>query len=313
MRIIPSIKSVIAFEAVARQGSVKAAAEELCVSQSAISHHLSNLEKELHVRLFHRKNKLLLLTDVGRHYVKQLSPALEIIANASAEAISLVGKEKLTISAPPTLISNWLIPRLKPFLYKNKHLSIIFIDRMEFDPTDKDLDCAIEYRFQQSKDYISTLLIPDEWVPLASLGFIKNNPINSLDDLKGITLIETKRRLVSWQIILSDYAWIKHQRILSFPFSTHAFMAAENGLGVALGNFYNAYDLVNEGKLCVPFVIDPKIIPATPKYFLTISQGKINLPKVEIFSKWIKDEVFNCTSAEYWKKIPKEQKISSFD
>lgn len=291
MRKIPSINSVIAFESVARQGSVKAAAEALCVSQSAISHHLSNLEEELKVNLFHRKNRRLTLTDIGKDYVKKLSPALETIANASAEATSFVGKETLKISAPPTLISNWLIPRLQPFLEENKYLNLIISERMEFDPNDRDIDCAIEYRFQPPQDYISKHLIPDEWVPLASKELLERYPIKSLEDLQGITLIETKRRLISWQTILSNYPWVNKQRFLSVPFSTHAFKAAECGLGVALGNLYNASELVNKKQLCIPFVIDPNLIPTTPRYYLSIPPNKIDLPKVETFSKWINNEV----------------------
>ena len=66
MRKFPPLNSVIAFESVARLGSVRDAADELCVSQPAISHHLRNLEEYLQTGLFNRKNRRLSLTDVGK-------------------------------------------------------------------------------------------------------------------------------------------------------------------------------------------------------------------------------------------------------
>ncbi len=76
-------------------------------------------------------------------------------------------------------------------------------------------------------------------VGTASVSDIKKNRIRSLKDLKGITLIETQRRLISWQTILADFSWLKTQKIIDFPYSLHAFKAAEVGLGVVKNSVSN--------------------------------------------------------------------------
>ncbi|MCP4673575.1 MAG: LysR family transcriptional regulator, partial [Desulfobacula sp.] len=271
--------------------SVQAAADELFVSQSAISHQLSNLEKFLNIPLFYRRNRRLILTDVGRDYMKQIGPAFESINNALAKAIQHTDRESLIISAPPTLISNWLLPRLNKFLESNKKLNLTILEKIELDPSEKEVDCAIEYRFQPSKDYKSIHLIPDEWVPLASPELCKKKTIRSLEDLKGVKLIETSRRLISWQTLLAGVPWLKNQSILSVSYSFHAFRAAELGLGVALGNLYNANTLIKQGRLVIPFKLDSIKLPPEPRYFFSVLPHKAQTPKVIAFSKWILAEV----------------------
>ena len=124
MRKLPPLNALIAFESVARLGSAGAAADELCVTQSAISHHLTNIEEYLQTKLFHRKSRRLILTDVGKDYLKQIGPAFDTIVNASNEAASFADRETLTVSVPPSLITNWLIPRMSEFLESNPNLNI---------------------------------------------------------------------------------------------------------------------------------------------------------------------------------------------
>ena len=291
MRKLPPLNALIAFESVARLGSAGAAADELCVTQSAVSHHLTNIEEYLQTKLFHRKSRRLILTDVGKDYLKQVGPAFDTIANASTEAASFADRETLTVSAPPSLITNWLIPRMSGFLDSNPNLNITIYEKMEMDADIKDIDCAIEYRFQASKDYKSLHLIPDEQVPLMSPTLLKKEKIKSLKDLKGITLIETQRRLGSWKTILAGFSWLKTQRVMAFPYSLHAFKAAEVGLGIALGNLYNAESYIQEGRLCIPFELDPKLLPPSPRYFFSVLPSKENMPKVFAFLKWLRQEV----------------------
>jgi LysR family transcriptional regulator, glycine cleavage system transcriptional activator len=297
MRKLPPLNALIAFESIARLGSVKAASDELCVTPSAISHHLANLEEYLRTNLFHRKNRRLFLTDVGKDYLKQLGPAFDAISNASTEASTLAGREILTVSAPPSLVTNWLIPRLSTFLKANANLNVKIFEKMEMDPDIREIDCAIEYRFQASMDYKSFHLIPDDRVPLMSPSLFKRNKVSCVQNLKGITLIETQRRLCSWQIILADFSWLKTQRIIEVPYSLHAFKAAEVGLGVALGNLYNANGYIQEGRLCVPFKLDAKILQPMPRYFFSVLPHKENLPKIIAFSSWIQREVGKINSS----------------
>jgi LysR family glycine cleavage system transcriptional activator len=84
--------------------------------------------------------------------------------------------------------------------------------------------------------------------------------------------------------------WYRTQKIFSFSYSLHAFQAAELGLGVALGNRYNAERYIKEGSLCVPFEFKPGEVPPTPRYFFSSTAQKARLPKVIAFSDWITKE-----------------------
>ena len=292
MRKLPPMTAVVAFEAVARLGSVRAASDELNVTQSAISHQIAKIEDHLQTLLFHRRSKRLFLTTVGQDYLKMIEPALDGIANASYNAARFAKREILTVAAPPSFIVTWLLPRIDRFLKAHPDLSLRLIDRLTLDLEEKDIDCAIEYRFEASKDLQSVRLLPDEVVILAAPDLLKKHQIRSIESLSGIPLIETERRLISWQAILQSYPWFKMQKILTFSYSLHAFKAAELGLGVALGNRYNAKCYIDENRLCIPFEFEPDIVPPTPRYFISSTMQKCNLPKVAEFSAWVKSECY---------------------
>lgn len=290
MRKLPPLTAVVAFEAVARLGSVRAASDELNVTQSSISHQISKIEDHFQTLLFHRRSKRLFLTTVGQDYLKVIEPALDSIANASNNAARFAKRETLTVSAPPSFIATWLLPRIDSFLKAHPDLNLRLIDRMTLDMEDKNIDCAIEYRFEASKDLQSVRLLPDEVVVLVAPDLLRNHQIYSIESLSGVPLIETERRLISWQAILQSFPWFKTQKILTFSYSLHAFKAAELGLGVVLGNRYNAECYIDEDRLCIPFEIEPGIVPPTPRYFISSTMQKSNIPKVAKFSAWVKSE-----------------------
>lgn len=290
MRRLPPMNSLIAFEAAARLGGVRAASDELNVTQSAVSHQIANLESYLQTSLFHRKSKRLFLTDVGKDYLKQIEPVLDGIERASADAARLAFRETLTVAAPPSFTVTWLLPRLGKFMDAHPNLNIRLLERMQLDLDEKDIDCAIEYRFQASKDLQSVLLLPDEVVPIASPHLVKMHKIRSIENLRGISLIETARRLISWRAILGSQSWYKAQRIISVSYSLHAFQAAELSLGIAMGNRYNAEKYIKEGLLCIPFEFKSGTVPPTPRYFISCIAHKANLPKVAAFSDWVINE-----------------------
>jgi LysR family glycine cleavage system transcriptional activator len=290
MRKLPPLTALVAFEAVARLGSVRAASDELNVTQSSISHQVSKIEEHFQTLLFHRRSKRLFLTTVGQDYLKIIEPALDSIANASSNVARFAKRETLTVSAPPSFITTWLLPRIDSFLKAHPDLNLRLIDRMTLDMEDKNIDCAIEYRFEASKDLQSVRLLPDEVVILVAPDLLRKHQICSIESLSGIPLIETERRLISWQAILQSFPWFKKQKILTFSYSLHAFKAAELGLGVVLGNRYNAEGYIDENRLSIPFEFEPGIVPPTPRYFISSTMQKSNIPKVAEFTNWVKGE-----------------------
>lgn len=290
MRKLPPLTAIVAFEAVARLGSVRAAAEELNVTQSSISHQLAKLEDHLQVQLFRRRSRRLFLTTAGQDYCKTLEPALDSIANATNKVAMETRRETLSVSAPPSFIVTWLLPRIDRFLLTHPELNLRLIDRLTLDLDDKSIDCGIEYRFEATKDVQSEQLLPDEVVVLAAPKLLQEREIDSVESLVGVPLIETERRLVSWNVILKSYPWFKIQKMLTFSYSLHAFKAAELGLGVVLGNLHNARWYIDKNLLSIPFELEPGCVPPTPRYFISSTVQKASIPKVVDFTNWMKKE-----------------------
>jgi len=291
MRSLPPLNSIKAFEVAARLGGVRLAAAELNVSQSAISRHISNLEAFLQAELFERRGKKIVLTPTGREYLQQLEPALDAISRASQVAARHKPRRHLVVSAPPTFISNWIMPRLHRFLAQEPELDIRFLANLTVPEENEQIDCAIEYRFDSSPRLHSQILLRDENVVLASPAYISANSIACLQDLRGCTLIETERRLVSWTEVLKAFAWGQKQRLISVDLSSHAFEAARHGLGVALANRHNATSLISDGDLAVPFGLDTEGLAPTPRYFFSTSDSKSNTPNAQAFGSWLHREI----------------------
>jgi len=243
------------------------------------------------VQLFRRRSKRLFLTTAGQDYFKTIEPALDGIANATNKVLMETKRETLNVSAPPSFIVTWLLPRIDGFLQAHPELNLRLIDRMTLDLDDKAIDCGIEYRFEATKDVQSERLLPDEVVVLAAPALLQERKIDSVESLAGVPLIETERRLVSWSVILHSYPWFKLQKILTFSYSLHAFKAAELGLGVVLGNRHNAKWYIDENLLCIPFALEPGAIPPTPRYFISSTMQKAKIPRVADFTNWLKREV----------------------
>ena len=290
MRTLPPLNSIKAFEVAARLGGVRLAAEELNVSQSAVSRHISNLEAFLQASLFERRGKRIILTETGREYLQQLEPALDTISRASLVAARHKPRQNFIVSAPPTFVSNWIMPRLHRFLDANPDLDIKFLAHLTMPEENDKIDCAIEYRFSPSPRLQSEILLPDEIVVLASHAYASSYAITNLKDLRGCTLIETERRLVSWSEVLKDYEWAQNQRMISVSLSSHAFEAARHGLGVALANRHNATNLITAGELMMPFELSAEQMPSVPRYYLSASENKIVSPNVQTFCEWLRKE-----------------------
>ncbi|WMC12455.1 LysR substrate-binding domain-containing protein [Oceanimonas pelagia] len=165
------------------------------------------------------------------------------------------------------------------------------LDRMILEPEEKGIDIAIEYRFEADPHFTTRQLLDDEIVALASPEYVEKHQLHNIEGLRGLTLIETERRLNSWKSILADFPWVKDQPFLSMGYSLHAFEAAAQGLGVALGNRVNAQGMLAAGELCIPFDIDDSQLPPLPRYYLSIPPHKERWARVATFVEWLEKEL----------------------
>lgn len=290
MRRLPPLNALRAFESVARLGGIRAAQKELHVTQSAISHQIAKLEEYLKNSLFHRKGNKMHLTDVGRDYLTKIEPALNMVSQATTDASTMTNHETLTISLPPSLLFNWLLPRLKNFTKENEGINIRFVQQLTLKAGDE-IDCAIEYRYQPNTECVSTLFLSDQVVPMCSPDYMKEKRIQSVEDLERCVLIETHRRLVSWQSIFAAIDQPLTQNIITVDYTLHALQTAKHGLGVAIANLYNAKKMIDSGELVIPFHFDEGSIPMSPRYYVSTLKSKDKLPRIKQFKAWLYAEL----------------------
>src|SRR5258707_8273234 len=114
-RQLPPLNALKAFEAAARSESFTRAAEELCVTQGAVSHQVKSLEDTLGIKLFNRERQRLVINDAGREYLNVVSDALDRIAAGTERVLQRQNSGVLTVSTSPDFAAKWLVYRLGPF------------------------------------------------------------------------------------------------------------------------------------------------------------------------------------------------------
>src|SRR5215467_2874587 len=115
LRRLPPLNALKAFEAAARHESFTRAAEELCVTQGAVSHQVKALEAELGIKLFNRERQRLIITDAGRDYLAVVRDALDRVAMGTERLVQRQSSGMLTVSTSPDFAAKWLVHRLGRF------------------------------------------------------------------------------------------------------------------------------------------------------------------------------------------------------
>ena len=257
---LPPLKGIVAFEVVARLGSVSKAADELNVTASAISHQIANLEGFVGRRLFERTSRGLVLTPVGERYRSDVAGALALIASAAQNARSSEGVEMLRIHVAPSFASLWLMPRLPQFLAEHPdlrvQLSAAFSDS-DFSRGEIDLD--IRYGPVRGGDLHVETIFKEEILPFASPNLLHRVAIREPNDLLGQPLILSAFNVVQWPrwFAANGVSLSPGTYALTFDRTHLAIEAAVQGLGIALDSVRLAESFLVHGDL-VPVFADRK-------------------------------------------------------
>jgi LysR family glycine cleavage system transcriptional activator len=166
---LPPLNALRAFEATARHLSVKNAAEELCVTPGAVSQMLKALEQHLGVKLFHRVNRGILLTDAGQGYLPPVRNAFRQIAEASRRLAVSIDTGILTVSVTPFFANAWLVPRMKDF--QDAHLEIdlhVVTSSTLVDFSRDGVDLAVRHGLGRYPGLCSHRVVAVEIVPVAA-------------------------------------------------------------------------------------------------------------------------------------------------
>src|SRR5215468_4531873 len=286
-RRLPALNALKAFEAAARYESFTRAAEELCVTQGAVSHQVKALEAELGLKLFTREHQRLIITDAGRVYLAIVRDAFDRIANGTERLLQRQNTGALTVSTSPNFAAKWLVHRLGRFAHAHPNIDLrISASLHHVDFAREDVDLAIRHGDGQLPGLHVTRLCPEELFPVCSPKLLEGKkPLRMLADLRGHTLLHVNDRQ-DWSKWL-DAAGTKGVDVSRGPILNQASMAidaAVDGQGVALArSALAAWDLIG-GRLVRPFDI---AMPASYAYWIVCSKAAVKLPKIVAFSDWL--------------------------
>ena len=298
MRKLPPLRALHAFEAAARLHSFAAAAKELGVTPTAISHQIRQLEEICGVKLFQRRPRPLLLTGAGA----RLYPALRNGFDALASAMAVLSEEDvqapLRVTSPSAFASKWLIPQLPKWRAENPTvpLEIIGTDDV-LDLRAGAADVAIRYARKPPLDFVADEVFRDTYVPVCSPRLLeRHGPIARAADLLRLPLIHYdwitrdpeaptwRQWLAVARSIDPDFNPLEKVCDLSFREELHAIDAIIGGQGVAICS-----DVVvsNELKNGLLVKAHPLSLPGYGFYLVSMPHSP-RAPAIEAFSTWLR-------------------------
>jgi len=288
---LPPLNALRAFEASARQLSFTKAAEELFVTQAAISHQIKSLEEHLGLKLFMRKNRSLLLTEEGQSYYLDIKDIFNALHEATEKLLARGAKGAITVSMQPSFAIQWLVPRLNAFnqLHPEIDVRIKAVDQPDNSLTE-DVDIAIYYGRGRWPDVHAEKLHTEYLVPVCSPLFLQGKkPLKTIDDLAKHTLLhDTSRR--DWKRWFKEVgvkgANVNHGAI--FSHSSMVLQAAIYGQGVALVNSVLAKPDIDAGRLVCPF---EHVLISKSSFYIVCRPHQIELGKIASFRRWVLDTV----------------------
>jgi LysR family transcriptional regulator, glycine cleavage system transcriptional activator len=234
---VPSYKLLKTFQVAAKLQSFKAAAEELFVTPSAISHQIKALEEQLGVALFERGVRALTLTDAGAHYLEHINDIFAKLESVTEQLQVRYGRSIIRLNVPPFFANELLLPRLASFSQTREETDIRIettFSAPKAHPSEADL--SIVWGTGPWEGLTVHELFPLSYIAACSPDFLLENPIDTFGDLNGKTLLQHEERRDAWErwALHLGISPIKPNRLIRLDTMSAVVRAAEQGVGVAL-------------------------------------------------------------------------------
>ncbi|XQW86156.1 transcriptional regulator GcvA [Thalassotalea piscium] len=284
---LPPLNALKAFEASARQLSFTKAAEELFVTQAAVSHQIKSLEEHLGLKLFMRKNRSLLLTEEGQSYFLDIKDIFNSLYEATEKLLARGAKGAITVSLQPSFAIQWLVPRLTSFSaqYPEIDVRIKAVDQ-DVNNLTEDVDIAIFHGRGRWPKVHADKLHTEYLIPVCSpLLLSGKKPLNTMHDLANHTLLhDTSRR--DWKRWFKE-ANVKGVNVNHGPIFSHSAMvvqAAVHGQGVALAQSVLAKPELDAGRLVNLF--DHHLV-SKDAFYIVCREHQMDVGKIASFREWV--------------------------
>jgi LysR family glycine cleavage system transcriptional activator len=295
LRRLPPLNALKAFEAAARHESFTRAAEELCVTQGAVSHQVKALEVELGLKLFNRERQRLVITEAGRAYLAVLRDAFDRIAVGTERLIQRQSSGVLTVSTSPDFAAKWLVNRLGRFAEAHPDIDLrISATLHHVDFTREDVDLAVRHGDGNWPGLDVARLSSEQLFAVCSPKLLSGrNRLTKPSDVLKYPLLHLDDRK-AWSTWL-DAAGVENTELSQGPVLNRASMvidAAVDGQGVALARTtLAAWDLIN-GRLVRPF---SETLRLAKTYWIVCPKATALLPKITTFRDWLLAEAAEDT------------------
>lgn len=285
--LTPSMSLLLAFEAAARHESYTRAAQELSLTQSAVSRQVQALEQQLGLSLFRREGRQVQLTDVGRLYQREMSDALGRIRSATLQALAYQsGSGTLRLATLPTFGSKWLLPRLHDFYTRHPGILVHIHSRIEaIDFETSQIDAAIGVGSNDLPGLISQRLHTEQLVVIASPSIAQQVKQLTPQEISEYVLLNVANNPQAWG------EWFSHHRLPhrtmrlgpSFELTSHLIQAVRAGIGIGLVPHILVEEELNKGELISP----GESFASQRSYCLIYPPRNEALPSLRAFKQWL--------------------------
>jgi LysR family transcriptional regulator, glycine cleavage system transcriptional activator len=290
---LPSLHALQVFDAAAQRLSFTAAARDLHVTQTAVSHQIRSLEAELGTALFRRMPRKLALTDAGQAWASELRQVFLRLEQAHQRLRTRAHSQRpiVAMSTLPSFGSRWLVPRLGRFLalQPDVEVRVSATDRLvdfELEP----IDLAIRFGTGHYPHLFKEKLADDSWLAVCSPVFLSRHKLKSPADLEHHSLLQDSH-VDAWPrwFAVQRKRLPQRPRYTQLTDSSMVVEAAILGQGVALARRSLSLDELAAGRLVLAF---PKVapVPTGLAYYLVGPRENFKRPEVAAFRSWIRQE-----------------------
>lgn len=287
-RLLPTMTALQCFESAARHLSFTRAAQELHLTQSAVSKQVAQLEDMLQHPLFHRVRRRLQLAPAGELYLAEVNKILTQVDMSSRYILSYGGEtEVVRIATQPTFGARWLIAALKGFSKRHPNIYLDIKSELEsFDLVQAKADVALFYGQGSWPGATCIELFGEDVVPVCSPDILPDEPLTDAAELTHLVLLQCTSRPESW------HEWFEEQGI-STEHSYHGprfdtfymcIRAARSGCGVAMVPRFLVQDELDEGKLVIPW-LHKKLSKGS--HFVAFAEQAGEVSKIKSLVNWI--------------------------
>lgn len=288
---VPPLDLLPAFEAAARHLSFTRAADELALTQSAVSRQIQALEEHVGTPLFERRARALELTAAGERLLRTTREVLAALDTTMQQLGQAPAARAIAVTTTPGFATLWLIPRLGEFTRAHPDVDVRIATTHELVPLERsDLDVALRYCAPEAAAG-GSVLFGEHAFPVCSPALAAERPLERPADLSQHVLLhfdDPRAALFEWDPWLRAIGieTLRPAGHLSFSHYDQLIQAALAGQGVAMGRDPLVRDLLREGRLVAPF---PERVASPRAYHLLVAERSAAREEVRAFVAWVTD------------------------